>query len=144
MRKLFLVAIPVAAVGLLVAQTTVRTNMISGPAGGGRVMVLAPNGSVTFATIGAGLTLVDTGGGAWVLQAQTVVSVVGETPVRQPDGTYLIARVPATGTLRVYRNGLRQKFDGDFSFDVATRKLKPIAAAPYEWNVDDLIQVDYE
>ena len=142
MRKLFLAS--VAVVGLLVAQTTVRVNMISGPTGGGRVMVLAPNGNVTFASIGAGITLVDTGGGAWVLQSQATAAIVGEAPVRQPDGSYLIARPPLPGTLRVYRNGLRQKLDADYTFDAATRKLTPIAPAPYEWNVDDLIQVDYE
>ena len=112
MRKLL--AGSVAVVGLLVAQTTVRVNMISGPTGGGRVMVLAPNGNVTFASIGAGITLVDTGGGAWVLQSQATAAGVGEAPVRQPDGSYLIARPPLPGTLRVYRNGLRQKLDADY------------------------------
>src|ERR1019366_8946660 len=69
MRKLLIGAL--VAVGLVLAQTTVRVGMLSGPSGAGRVMVLAPNGNVTFAAIGAGITLVDTGGGAWVLQSTT-------------------------------------------------------------------------
>lgn len=142
LRKLFLALVPVAAVGLLVAQTTVRVDMLSGPSGGGRVMVLAPNGNVTFATIGAGITLVDTGGGAWVLQAQASARVLGEKPVRQPDGTYVVARTPAAGSLAVYRNGVRQSVGDDYAFDAAARSIAPVAGHP--WNTDDLVLVDYE
>ena len=46
MRKLLIGVL--VAVGLMLAQTTVRVGMLSGPTGGGRVMVIAPNGSVTF------------------------------------------------------------------------------------------------
>ena len=140
-RKLLLTAALVAAVGVLLAQTTVRVGMLSGPSGAGRVMVLAPNGNVTFASIGAGIALVDTGGGGWVLQS-TAAQIVGEKPVRQPDGSYVIARTPASGTLALYRNGVRQSAGDDFTFDAAARKIAPVASLP--WNGDDLVLVDYE
>ena len=139
MRKLLIGAL--VAVGLVLAQTTVRVGMLSGPSGAGRVMVLAPNGNVTFAAIGAGITLVDTGGGAWVLQS-TTARIVGEKPVRQPDGSYLIARTPASGTLAVYRNGVRQSAGDDYAFDAAARTIAPVASLP--WKADDLVQADYE
>ena len=139
MRKLLIGVL--VAVGLVLAQTTVRVGMLSGPTGGGRVMVIAPNGSVTFAALGAGITLVDTGGGAWVLQS-TAARIVGEKPVRQPDGSYVIARSPASGTLAVYRNGVRQSVGDDYAFDAATRKIAPVTSLP--WNADDLVQADYE
>ena len=139
MRKLLIGAL--VAVGLVLAQTTVRVGMLSGPSGAGRVMVLAPNGTVTFAALGAGIALVDTGGGGWVLQS-TAARIVGEKPVRQPDGSYVIARSPASGTLAVYRNGVRQSAGDDYAFDAAARKVTPVAILP--WNSDDLVQVDYE
>jgi hypothetical protein len=138
MRKLLIGVL--VAVGLVLAQTTVRVGMLSGPTGGGRVMVIAPNGSVTFAAIGAGISLVDVGG-AWVLQS-TAARIVGEKPVRQPDGSYVIARSPASGSLAVYRNGVRQSAGDDYAFDAATRKIAPVTSLP--WNADDLVQADYE
>ena len=138
MRKILIGAL--AAVGLVLAQTTVRVGMLSGPSGAGRVMVLAPNGAVTFAALGAGISLVDVGGG-WVLQS-TAARIVGEKPVRQPDGSYVIARTPASGTLALYRNGVRQSAGDDFTFDAAARKIAPVASLP--WNSDDLVLVDYE
>ena len=139
MRKLLIGAL--VAVGLVLAQTTVRVGMLSGPSGAVRVMVIAPNGSVTFAALGAGIALVDTGGGGWVLQS-TAARIVGEKPVRQPDGSYVIARTPASGTLALYRNGVRQSAGDDFTFDAAARKIAPVASLP--WNSDDLVLVDYE
>jgi hypothetical protein len=116
--------------------------MLSGPSGAGRVMVLAPNGNVTFASIGAGIALVDTGGGGgWVLQS-TAARIVGEKPVRQPDGSYLLGRAVSIGTLAVYRNGVRQSAGDDYVFDAAARKIAPVASLP--WNSDDLVLVDYE
>ena len=139
MRKLLIGAL--VAVGLVLAQTTVRVGMLSGPSGAGRVMVIAPNGTVTFAALGAGITLVDTGGGAWVLQS-TASRIVGEKPVRQPDGSYLLGRAVSPGTLAVYRNGVRQNLGDDYVIDATARKVTPVTGLP--WNVDDLVLADYE
>jgi hypothetical protein len=141
MRKILIVLLLVVAAGLLVAQTSVRVGMLSGPTGAGGVLVLAHNGQITFATIGAGIALVSANGG-YVLQAQTSPRVLGEKPVRQPDGTYVVARPPAPGTLAVYRNGVRQSVGDDYAFDAAARKIAPVAGHP--WEADDLVLVDYE
>ena len=53
-RVLVGVAVLLVAALVLLAQTTVRMGMLSGPASLGGVMVLAPNGTITFATVGAG------------------------------------------------------------------------------------------
>ena len=51
-------------------------------------------------------------------------------------------RTPASGTLAVYRNGVRQSVGDDYAFDAAARSIAPVAGHP--WNTDDLVQVDYE
>ena len=141
MRKILAVLLVVVVAGVLAAQTSVRVGMLSGPTGSGGVLVLAPNGAITFATIGAGITLVSVNGG-YVLQVQATAAVVGEKPARQQDGTYVVAKTPTPGTMKVYRNGVRQSVGDDFTFDATARKIAPVAGHP--WEVDDLVLVDYE
>ena len=141
-RVLIIVAVLLMAALVLLAQTSVRLGMISGPAGGGGVMVLAPNGAITFATIGAGISLVQGAGGGYVLQAQAVNRIVGTKPVRQTDGTYLLPQAVVPASLRVYRNGVRQSAGDDYTFDAAARRITPVTGFP--WSTDDLILADFE
>jgi len=115
--------------------------MLSGPAGAGGILVLAPNGSVTFATIGAGIDLVQSTGG-WVLQAQSQQHVVGAKPQRQADGSYLLPQGANPDSLQVYRNGVRQSAGDDYTYEAATRMITPVVAHP--WFPDDLVLADFE
>ena len=141
MRKVLAIVLVAVVAGVLAAQTSVRVGMLSGPNGAGGVLVLAPNGAITFATIGAGVSLVNVNGG-YVLQATTTARMLGEKPARQQDGTYVVAKTPTPGTMKVYRNGVRQSVGDDFTFDATARKIAPVAGHP--WEVDDLVLVDYE
>ena len=141
MREFLTVVLVVVTAGLLMAQTSVRVGMLSGPVGAGGVLVLAPTGQITFATVGTGISLVRVAGG-YVLEAQASGRVRGEKPARQPDGTYVVARTPGPGTLAVYRNGVRQSAGDDYAFDAAARKIAPAAGLP--WDSDDLVLADYE
>ena len=105
-------------------------------------MVLAPNGTITFATVGAGISLVQGAGGGYVLQAQMVNRVVGAKPARQADGTFLLAQSALAGTLRVFRNGVRQSVGDDYTYDAAGRKITAVTGIP--WSTDDLVLVDFE
>jgi hypothetical protein len=137
------IGIVLMAAGLaLLAQTTVRLGMLSGQASLGGVMVLAPNGTITFATVGSGLALVQGAGGGYVLQAQSVNRVVGAKPARQADGTYLLQQMAVAASLRVYRNGVRQSAGDDYTYDAAARRITAVTGIP--WSTDDLILVDFE
>jgi hypothetical protein len=139
LRKVVPAILLLLVVGLMMAQTSVRIGMITGPVSPGGVMVLAPNGQITFATIGPGIVMTQSAGG-YVLQ-MSVNRVVGGKPARQADGSYLLPH-PAMETLRVFRNGVRQSSGDDYTFDLATRKILPVADVP--WDASDLVLVDYE
>ena len=142
LRKVLLAgSVLLAACLVLVAQTSVRLSMLSGPAGPGGVIVLAPNGQVTFATIGTGLVL-DRGAGGYVLRAQSANRAVGAKLSLQSDGAYLLPQPAVPATLEVFRNGVRQSAGDDYTFDSATRKITPVPGSP--WSTDDLVLADYE
>lgn len=142
LRKAVLIAIVLMAAGLAVlAQTTVRLGMLSGPVSLGGVMVLTPTGQITFATIGPGI-LLDKGTGGYVLRAQSANRVLGAKLSSQSDGTYLLPQTALPASLLVYRNGVRQSAGDDYTFDSATRKIAPVAGVP--WDASDLVLIDYE
>jgi hypothetical protein len=141
LRKTFPALLLLLAVGLMMAQTSVRIGMISGPVSPGGVMVLAPNGQITFATIGPGI-LLDKGTGGYVLRVQSANRVLGAKLSWQADGTYLLPQTALPASLLVYRNGVRQSAGDDYTFESATRKIAPVAG--YSWDASDLVLVDFE
>ncbi len=139
-RKL-LIALAAATL-LLAAPTTIRIGMLLGPTlANGGVLVLAPNGQVQVATLGAGVSLISDGKGGYTLQGTVPKLMLGVKPARQQDGTYLLPDAAAAPMLVVFRNGVRQSVGDDFTYNAATKLITPVAGFP--WNDDDLVLCDY-
>ena len=141
MLRNVVVGIVVIAVALWAAPTSIRIAMLSGPAlPNGAVLVVTQTGQVAVANLGAGVSLVTNNGG-YVLQAVVPNVVVGEKPARQADGTYLLSQAASAATVRVYRNGVRQSAGDDYTYDATTKRITPVASAP--WDASDLVLADY-
>lgn len=135
--RFLLIVLSVVIVGVVMAQTRVKTSMLLGPiADTGRVLMLSPTGAIIFAQIGSNITLID-----GVLQVTIPARTIGEKPIRQEDGSYQIQAKPKSGILIVYRNGVRQALTDDYTFD-GNQIITPNAT--YPWDSSDLILADYE
>ena len=67
-----------------------------------------------------------------------IMPVVGEKLVCQPDGSWPLASPLETGTLAVYRNGLRQSA-GEYTLDLVAHAVIPVIP----WSPDDIVLADY-
>lgn len=139
--KTRVITVSLLAIGaLLAAPTAIKISMLAAPllAGGG-VLVVTPNGAVQVGALGAGLSLVSNGIGGWTLVPATGTHVYGEKPSRNSDGSYSVVQSVAAGSLRVFRNGVRQSLTDDYTFDTTLHRITPGAG----WQADDLVLVDY-
>lgn len=101
---IFLVVLP------LLSQTNVKLPQISGPSGANpTVGVISPDGKLTIASIGPGISLVQNADGTFTLSATTTSTLTERTiPLtRSTDGSYTIPDIPK-GEIKVFRNGILQ------------------------------------
>jgi hypothetical protein len=107
-----LAAAAVASLPVVVAQTKPHTSQLRGPAlPDARVLVLA-SGRIGFATLGAGVEVVQTATG-WELRAVPQAQGTDAVLSRAADGGWTL---PSGCTLRaVYRNGIRQVQASDYT-----------------------------
>ena len=142
MRRLFvgLVVVTVLAAG----PTMIPLGILAAPAvPNGGVMTVTPNGQVVVATLGAGVSLVNNNG-AWSLVAAQPREVLSIKPALQQNGTYVLPDAAIPGTLRVYRNGVRQSPGDDYAYDQPSKTISPVAASPWNQNgFTDLVLCDY-
>ena len=141
MRKTLIILVVLATL-LVAAPTTIRIGMLLGPTlANGGVLVLAPTGQVQVATLGVGLSLVSDGKGGYVLQGTVPRLVVGVKPARQADGSYVLPDAATASMLVVFRNGVRQSLGDDYTYEVSTKVITPMAGFP--WDATDLVLCDY-
>lgn len=138
-RGIFVLALVLLVAVLAVAQTKVTPSAIgSGGVAGPKVWVVLPSGAVQLADI-SGLTI-DTSGAVPVLRA--VAAVQQKTfvvKVAAPNPSVSLPETPLTGTLKLYRNGLRQAETEDY-----TLSGNIINAAGGVFLAGDIITADYE
>lgn len=131
-QTIAMLALPMAAIAVgLIAQTRPSIFQISGPPTGFvSVLVAKGNGTLVWARIANGLTLQENTDGTAVLvgSAPVVVTppapgpngwpeyVIGEV-LRFDPGTRkaTLRRLPVEGTVRIYRNGIRQTEGVDYT-----------------------------
>lgn len=143
MRKVLGLALIVGAA--LLSQTRITAPQLAGaPSAAGMVYVVTAAGAVVMADLGPGLTL-DTSGARPVLRASVLAPmlptrVYGEVVAMPADGFYALKSAPAPGTLRLYRNGIRQSEGTDYTLSGV--RITPAAA--YAAGTADLLVADYE
>lgn len=145
-----MIALPLMAIGLgLVAQTKSTIFQISGPTGGFvSALVARSSGALVWARLAGGLTLQENQDGTAALiaipsTAAAVTTIVNEA-VRFDPATHkaTLKREPIAGSVRLYRNGLRQTEGVDYTRDGAVITDSPyyVAMVPYE----STMLADYE
>lgn len=121
-QTIAMLALPLSAIAVgLMAQTRASIFQISAPPNGAvSVLIARPNGSLVWSRLSGGLTLAEaTDGTASVILTATPArsrSIIGE--VLAFDKTTKQATLknePVEGTLRLYRNGVRQTEGVDYT-----------------------------
>lgn len=127
-------------------QTSVKPSQLSGePLAAGSVFVVLPSGLVAQADFGPGLSLVLSASGGRPQLVVTIPSVtlptfiIGERPTSSGPLSYALANDPVVGSVKVYRNGIRQYSPGDYT--LAGRVLTFVSA--YASDPSPTILCDY-
>lgn len=120
-KRLFALLLVCSA--FLLAQTSVNVGQVAGaPTTAGNIFVVLPDGRLAQADLGPNLTI-DLTGTKPVLKvvipppAQTINFVDDETLTASSTNplVYPLAKAPIPGTLKVYRNGMRQRPGVDYT-----------------------------
>lgn len=119
------------------AQTRVKPTQIQGASSvSGMVLVWDSSGQPWLATIAAPLVLtVENGAAKLSVSSATTREVIDEALT--PGATSTLQYAPTTGTVRLYRNGLRQRVGADYTISGQTITW---TAAP---QADDVLAADY-
>lgn len=136
-----MLALPLAAIAVgLMAQTRASIFQISAPPTGvSAVLVAKPNGALVWARMAGGFTLAEAADGTASLMvvqspappASTSRRIFGELlAFDKVTKQATLQHVPVEGTLRLYRNGIRQAEGVDY-----TRSGAVITDSPYYYSV---------
>lgn len=109
--------------------TQIPIGSLKAATGAVQLTIVLANGQVVVADVGSGLVL-DVSGAKPVLRvaptAPASTNVVGEVPVTKTDPlVFDLARAPKTGTLALYRNGVRQRLGLDYTLAGTTITFIP-------------------
>lgn len=141
-QTIAMLALPLAAIAIgLIAQTRAPITQVATPGGPVAVLAIRANGSLVWARLAGGLSLVENidGSAAIIATAAPPVSrsrtVIGES-LRFDAASHqaTLRNTPADGTLAVFRNGLRQVEGVDYTRAgaVLTDVAYYVAVQPYD------------